>query len=325
MLALLLDTCEWLKAEMKSLARDLLHRGGGKGLSRSVPGIEREPSVALTDLVSGGAADGAPVRYSGKPVAIALTPSECLRRPVAAIRLRASHLRAMAEVDISTTPIRRADVVLLFERRTAVSADNAYFVVRRGVHAALRDAIRAHRHGDVEIAFTEDGRSYRLDPHTCRSDGATARLIMRGLAALALLSAGAMAADTVVALAAAKQKLGQEIARFDLERAATLQARQQITQLEQTRQMLDRTVSARRNPAILLDALAAALPDHAWLTDVRISNGIIEIAGVSTEPMELPSLFSASGSFQKASFQGNVVKAIDEDGERFTMHMEVSR
>jgi len=36
-------------------------------------------------------------------------------------------------------------------------------------------------------------------------------------------------------------------------------------------------------------------------------------------------LITASETFDKASFQGNVVKAVNEDGERFSIRMEVSR
>jgi general secretion pathway protein L len=148
---------------------------------------------------------------------------------------------------------------------------------------------------------------------------------MHGLTAAALVSVGGLATDTYLGIAAAKDRLRQEIARHDDEVTAIRQTRERIVRIAQTRQMLDRTVLARRSPADLLDVLADVLPDHAWLTDVRISDGIIEIVGVSTAPMELPSLLSASESFDKASFQGNVVKAVNDDGESFTMRMEVAR
>lgn len=230
----------------------------------------------------------------------------------------------MAELDIATTPIRRDEVFFLFERRTARSSDNAYFVVRRELKPVIGDALRAQRSENVEIVFAEDGATYRLDPGPCRADGATMRFLERCLAAAALLVASAVAIDTVFALSAAKRRLQQEIVRFDSDLAAARQARSQIARIHETRQILDRTLLARRNPAELLDALSLALPDHAWLTDVRIADGIVEVVGISTAPMELPSLVSASSSFEKASFAGSVVKAVDQDGDRFTMRMDVS-
>jgi general secretion pathway protein L len=231
----------------------------------------------------------------------------------------------MAELDVATTPISREDVVILFEQRTATSSDNAYFVVRREAHTALQRAIEANGGVSPQVVFTEDGRSYRLDPSTERPASASKRLLMHGLTAAALVSVGGLATDTYLGIAAAKDRLRQEIARHDDEVTAIRQTRERIVRIAQTRQMLDRTVLARRSPADLLDVLADVLPDHAWLTDVRISDGIIEIVGVSTAPMELPSLLSASESFDKASFQGNVVKAVNDDGESFTMRMEVAR
>jgi hypothetical protein len=231
----------------------------------------------------------------------------------------------MAELDVATTPISREDVVILFEQRTATSSDNAYFVVRREAHTALQRAIEANGGVNTQVVFTEDGRSYRLDPSTERPASASKRLLMHGLSVAALVSAGAVATDTYLGIAAAKDRLIQEIALHDVEVAAIRQARERIARLDQTRQSLDRTVLARRNPADVLDALADTLPDHAWLTDVRLTGGIVEIAGISTAPMELPPLISASETFDKASFQGNVVKAVNEDGERFSMRMEVSR
>jgi Tfp pilus assembly protein PilN len=231
----------------------------------------------------------------------------------------------MAELDVATTPINRSDVVILFEQRTASSSDNAYFVVRREAHSALCQAVEEQGRRTVQVVFAEDGRSYRLDPSTDRPASASKRLLMHGLTAAALVSAGAVATDMYLGIAGARDRLNQEIALHDDEVAAIRQARERIARLDQTRRSLDRTVLAQRNPADVLDALADALPDHAWLTDVRLTGGIVEIAGISTVPMELPSLMSASETFDKASFQGNVVKAVNEVGERFSMRMEVSR
>lgn len=324
MLALLRDTYEWLRSEATSLRGNVLRKLSGKRLSDQRSGSAPDQVVALSDLALESVDSRARRRLSSAAVTIELGPSECLRRPLTAIRLRASHLRSMAELDLATMPIERGDVVILFERRTAASSDNAYFVVRRSVHAAICQALGAQGRANVRVVFSEDGRSYRLDPGTERV-GAAPRLFMHGLAAAAILSAAALATNTYLGIAEAKEKLRQEIALHDDEVAAIKRARERIARLDQTQESLDRTILARRNPANILDALADALPDHAWLTDVRLSHGIVEIAGVSTAPMELPSRVSASGMFDKASFQGNVAKAVNEDGERFSMRMEMSR
>ena len=325
MIALLLDIWEWLRSEATSLRYDVSQKLNCKWLSRRRLDPTQGEVSALSDLASNAAEGKTRRKPSSGAVTIKLSPSDCLRRPLTSIRLRASHLRAMADLDVATTPIDRSDVVILFEQSTATSSDNAYFVVRREAHAALRQAIQARGRVNVQVIFIEDGRTYPLDPGTDRTVGTARRLLMYGMAAAALVSAGGVATDTYLGIAVAKGRLSQEIARHDDEVAVIRQARERIALLEQTRQSLDRTVLARRNPAEVLDALADALPDHTWLTDIRLTGAIIEIAGISTAPMELPSLITASETFDKASFQGNVVKAVNEDGERFSIRMEVSR
>lgn len=98
---------------------------------------------------------------SGAAVTIELAPYECLRRPLTAIRLRASHLRSMAELDVATTPIDRGDVVILFEQRTGTSSDNAYFVIRTETHTALCRMIAARRRSLCISVSAAGCRRYR--------------------------------------------------------------------------------------------------------------------------------------------------------------------
>jgi hypothetical protein len=161
MIALLLDTWEWLRSEATSLWHDLLQKSAGRLVPRPRPHTGPDRVFALADLASEAFGRKTPRKPSGAAVTIELAPYECLRRPLTAIRLRASHLRSMAELDVATTPIDRGDVVILFEQRTGTSSDNAYFVIRTEIHTALCRMIAARRRSMCISVSAAGCRRYR--------------------------------------------------------------------------------------------------------------------------------------------------------------------
>jgi general secretion pathway protein L len=71
---------------------------------------------------------------------------------------------------------------------------------------------------------------------------------------------------------------------------------------------------------LALEALAQALPDDTWLSEVRIAEGRIRLIGVSHSVAELVPLIQASQAFAEATFFAPTTRLPEGEGDRF--HLE---
>lgn len=71
----------------------------------------------------------------------------------------------------------------------------------------------------------------------------------------------------------------------------------------------------------LWEELTRALPDTAYLTDLKLSNREVTIAGFARSAAGLLPALEASESFDAVEFNGPVVNVPGQDGQRFTLSM----
>lgn len=71
---------------------------------------------------------------------------------------------------------------------------------------------------------------------------------------------------------------------------------------------------------LALDALAKALPDNTWVTELRLSEGRFRITGISKDVPGLVPLIEASPAFAEATFFAPTARLPDGQGDRF--HLE---
>jgi general secretion pathway protein L len=71
---------------------------------------------------------------------------------------------------------------------------------------------------------------------------------------------------------------------------------------------------------VALDALAKALPDNTWLSEVRVSEGRIRMVGTSKDVPGLVPLIEASPAFAGATFYAPTARLPGGEGDRF--HLE---
>ena len=78
-------------------------------------------------------------------------------------------------------------------------------------------------------------------------------------------------------------------------------------------------------PAVfVIEALSRALPDDAYLTDMKISGDRIEIAGFAPESARLIDILERSAHFQNATFTAPTTRAPNEAGEQFQIEARVA-
>jgi general secretion pathway protein L len=137
--------------------------------------------------------------------------------------------------------------------------------------------------------------------------------IRRGL--VALLLTGIITASAALAAAA--------IVDAGLE-ARQAQLSQQLVQLRagagSAQQLVERR--KRQTPAavVLLEALSDILPDHTYVTELRIEANKVRLTGASRDAVSLIQLIERSGRFTRASFFAPTTRSSSEPTERF--HIE---
>jgi general secretion pathway protein L len=74
---------------------------------------------------------------------------------------------------------------------------------------------------------------------------------------------------------------------------------------------------------IVLDALAQLLPDHTYVTELRIENNKLRLTGVTKDAPSLIGLIEQSGRFTKATFFAPTTQSPADPGEHFHIEAEI--
>jgi general secretion pathway protein L len=74
---------------------------------------------------------------------------------------------------------------------------------------------------------------------------------------------------------------------------------------------------------IVLDALSRILPDHTYVTELRIEDNKARVTGVTKDAPSLVGLFEKSGRFAKATFFAPTTQSASESGERFHIEADI--
>jgi general secretion pathway protein L len=144
--------------------------------------------------------------------------------------------------------------------------------------------------------------------------------IRQGLIALLLLSglaaAGTMAYSTFAlgSLDEEQQALTQKINAL----RAKLRTGPAVTQSAQ--RILERRKQTTPSNVIVLEALSQILPDHTYVTELRIEGDKAQIVGVTRDAAALIGLIEQSPHFTHAAFYAPTTRTPGETGERF--HVE---
>ena len=146
------------------------------------------------------------------------------------------------------------------------------------------------------------------------------RILIGGLALACVTSAGTAAAVIFVggALEAQEEALRRDIAT---RRAALVGGRG--SEAEQALAALDERKHATPPDVIVIETLSKTLPDTAYLTELRIEDSKLQIAGLAGDAPGLIQLMEQSRYFTHARFTAPTTSAQGEHGERFHIEAHV--
>ena len=163
------------------------------------------------------------------------------------------------------------------------------------------------------IRILEENVAGILDVHRAR------RILLAALAAGCLVTATAVAAATVVA--GHLQARQDELARRILERRSAAIASRNLAVDPAT--AAERALVRRKNEApasvIALEVLSQVLPDHTYVTELRIEGDKLRLTGVSRDAPSLIGLIEQSQHFTSATFFAPTTRAPSDSGDRFNI------
>jgi general secretion pathway protein L len=136
-------------------------------------------------------------------------------------------------------------------------------------------------------------------------------LLLSGIAAAGTLGYSYFALDS---LDAEQQALNQKI---NAKRAA-MRSGPAATQSAQ--RLLERRKQTTPSNVIVLEALSQILPDHTYVTEMRIEGDKLQVVGVTRDAAALIALIEQSPHFEHAAFYAPTTRTPGEPGERF--HIE---
>jgi general secretion pathway protein L len=141
-----------------------------------------------------------------------------------------------------------------------------------------------------------------------------ASFLISGLAAAITMGYSAFALDS---LDAEQQALSQKISA----RRAALRASPEFAISAQ--RMLERRKQSTPSNVIVLEALSQILPDHTFVTELRIEVDKLQIVGVTRDAAALIGLIEQSPHFTRARFYAPTTRTPGDPGERFHIEAQV--
>ncbi|MCW1842731.1 PilN domain-containing protein [Prosthecomicrobium hirschii] len=271
-----------------------------------------------------------PTRLEGAAVAVDIPEAWLFRRalePVAA--QSAPYLDAFVRHHVErVTPWRVGDTYYGVETEP-LAEDPSRLSVRLGVVprslvAGLVEGLRRLKPRRLDLSAAGDAGRFVL---TVAADADGGRVVPRRIAGTALAVLVIAAVAGVVA-ASWTQELTEGTAA-DLDRAIAERRDFLRTAMERTRPKSDPAEGLRAQrsatpPMVLLvDQLAAALPDQAHLTDLRIEKGLIRMSGVAEDVSALIPALEASPSFRSVAFYAPSTRLPSGSGDRFYIEMRI--
>jgi general secretion pathway protein L len=269
-------------------------------------------------------------RKSSRSVAIVVLPERHLKRGLAAIRLPRSRLSAMALLDLqSSTPFDPKDFFILLPAFDERVVDSSYYTVRRSALAPVVAALKAGGYEVTSLAMQTEAGPVEIDRDGLREvlgESASARLGARvtrvGLATAAVgLVALFAAAHWRYATAADSVAVEVDLAERQVRQLRGILAERddKIAQIGAVRDQKKSLVPF----ASVVEEMSRAIPDNTWLTELSVSGDMVRFAGFSASAAALIPVLEASPMFSAPTFMEPVVRAVNQEGERFSIAMKI--
>jgi len=321
-----------------------------------IAGLDRAVSPRVVRLVegadggfaveAGGKADSMPSRiafadgalsapdlaslFRGSRVEIVLQPRRFVIRPLELPARAADFLEGIVRAQIDRlTPWNASEAVFGCSAPAASGPDNIVTMIAattRKVAMTYVQAVSGFHPAAVAICtdIAEGGagrvKVFEQKAHGHLDAARLSRALKVGLVVLAVATLASVAAATYVADNLGSQEA--ELARQISARRAAMRSgfdgsdRSPVAVLEQRKHETPSSV-------IMLEALSRLLPDHTYVTELRLAGSKLQISGITNDAPSLIPLMEQSRHFTRATFYAPTTRAPSDPGERFHIETRV--
>jgi general secretion pathway protein L len=265
----------------------------------------------------------------GNRIEVVLRPSRFLFRPLELPRRAVEFLDGVVRAQIDRlTPWTAADAVFGWGRPADIAGDRISIMVAATARAAMRPMLDALSElGPASIAmFTApaDGAAAAgtIKVYDQRVRGTLdAMRLSRILMIVLLLAAGAASLGVALdaTLGSSLEAQANDLTRSNNARRAQLRGGQAGI-ARSASAILDRRKQETPATVIVLEALSAILPDHTYVTEMRVEGNRLQVIGVTQDAPGLIRLIEQSPHFTRATFFAPTTRSPTDPGERF--HIE---
>ncbi len=262
-------------------------------------------------------------------VELQLAPARCVFRELEFPARAAKFLEGVVRAQIDrVTPWRPSEAAFGWSPPTPLENDRIAIwvaVAKLAPVLELADAAAAAGADAVRITTARIEASAPIAIYVRRAGGLT-RLGRWRFAWLVVLFAALAAA---LAALAAQLTVGAALSdQIEAETAALAQRRTALMRLERVGddpavQALDARKRSTPAAIVALEALSRALPDQAYLTEMRLEGEKLDIAGVAANAADLIHAIESSPHFAQATFTAPTTPAADNSGETFQIEARV--
>jgi len=301
---------------------------------------ERTPNFGSTPeriRIVGGQPDHAmptdlATALSGSRVELILRPDRFLFRPIELPSRATEFLNGIVRTQIDRlTPWNAADAAFGWSKPVEASADRMVITVAATALALVRpyvDTIAGIGAQSIAVYTSPPEALPEAAPIKVweeRTRGAQAigriRYALMMILAVSGIAAGvAVGASAIInaTLDAEQDEIARQIVSI---RAAAGAARNATLGSTLSAQ---RTLEQRKHDApstvMVLEALSQILPDHTYVTELRVADNKLRLVGITQDSPSLIGLIEQSGRFTRATFFAPTTRSSSDPGERF--HIE---
>jgi general secretion pathway protein L len=323
----------WLRAGR----RVQLIEGEGDSYEVRMPGKDARSAgaVPFVGLVNGAAPTNLPADVAaalrGSQIELVLRPNHFLFRPLELPKRAAEFIDGIVRTQIDRlTPWSTTDAVFGWTQSADTSDDRLSLTVvattRTRVAPYLQALTRLGAKSIVVSALPQGGIEAAA-PIKVFEQGARGTLDVARVrrALLVVLTVTSLAAAIAVTTA---QILGDHLdtqqrdltRRIGERRVALLAGRDAVGGAASAQRALERRKHETAATVMVLEAMSQVLPDHTYVTELRVEGDKLQVIGITRDAPSLIRLMEQSPHFTRATFFAPTTRSPGEPGERF--HIE---
>jgi general secretion pathway protein L len=269
---------------------------------------------------------------SGCRVELILQPDRFLFRPLELPKRASEFLNGIVRAQIDRlTPWNADEAAFGWSKPIESGADRMIITVAATTLASLKpyaDAIAGAGPHSTAVFTTLPEADTEISPIKIWEERARDRpdadRVRRALiiifAAASVTTGGALAATATIraSLVAQQDELTSQIANTRTGASTARNAARRSIPAAQ--RMLARRKNDMPLSVIVLESLSQVLPDHTYVTELRIEGNKLRVTGITRDAPSLIGLIEKSGGFTRATFFAPTTRSQSHPGERF--HIE---